>query len=272
MVLCFYLRIFPNQRFRIAAYAVMAYIIVFTIVALFLQIFQCFPVSSIWESWKGNFGSYKCLDVNLMTIVVAANLIGQDVVILLLPLPLLVQLNMTWRKKVSIILMFSLGIFVVITSAIRLEYLVVMARTTNPTYDYTDVIIWTGLEVDISVIVACLPAIRSWLSGKFSFLASTNGESGRATLSSRGNLPSNKAMKASRRTSHLRLSSVVGNRVADVDHESQIELGDKHHGYTQTEIGTASTVTPDDGSEISTEGRIYVRKTTLMKTSEENIW
>ncbi|KAK9792806.1 putative G-protein coupled receptors family 1 profile domain-containing protein [Seiridium cardinale] len=268
MVLSFYLRIFPNTKFRLAAYAIMLYVAIFTLVALFLQIFQCFPVASIWEGWRGDFGEYQCFDVNLMTVVVAANLIGQDVAILLLPLPLLLQLNISWKKRGSIILLFSLGIFVVITSSIRLQYIVIMAKSTNPTYDYTDVIIWTGLEVDISVIVACLPAIRSYLSGRIKFLASTKEGSG----SPNDNCNSTKATRTPRKTAQMHLSSIAPKRVMETDHESQIELGDKNMGFTQTEIGTASIVTPDDRSIASMEDGIYVQKTTTMKTSGGSTW
>lgn len=83
----------------------------------------------------------KCLDVNLVTIAVAANSIFQDVIIVILPLSLLLMRNISWRKRRSIIVMFSLGIFVAITSCIRLDFAVVMAGPTNSTYDYTDGII-----------------------------------------------------------------------------------------------------------------------------------
>lgn len=120
LVLFFYLRIFPNKRFRLAAYAVIAYISVYTVLAVFLLSFQCVPAHYIWEAWraKAGPGNFHCLDVNLMAMVLAANLIGQDLVILLLPLPLLLKLNTSWRNRFNIITMFSLGIFVVITSSV----------------------------------------------------------------------------------------------------------------------------------------------------------
>ena len=125
LVLFFYLRIFPNKRFRLAAYAVIAYISVYTVLAVFLLSFQCVPAHYIWEAWraKAGPGNFHCLDVNLMATVldgegVCRGVIGQDLVILLLPLPLLLKLNTSWRNRFNIITMFSLGIFVVITSSV----------------------------------------------------------------------------------------------------------------------------------------------------------
>jgi hypothetical protein len=247
----------------------MAYVAVSTAIAMFLQIFQCMPVPSSWESWTGEFGSYQCLNINLMGFVVASNLILQDVVILLLPLPLLLQLNMSWKKRAGITIMFSLGIFVVIISSVRLQYLVALAQTTNPTYDYTDVIIWTGLEVDISVIVACLPAIRSYLSTRIKLFGSSNGGSGRPTMYPSDRLAaSSKNTMVTRRSSHMRLPDSSSN-VADVDtdQESQIELGDKVLGSTKINIG-ATKLTPEKRSN-SSDG-IYVK--TTIRTSAKNPW
>ena len=118
MVVCFLLRIFPHPTFHRTAYAIMAYVGLFTIVAEGCLIFQCVPVQSIWLGWRGDSGAYTCLNVNRMTLVLAVQQILQDLLILGLPVPLLLKLNTSTRKKLSIFFMFSLGIFVVVTSCV----------------------------------------------------------------------------------------------------------------------------------------------------------
>ncbi|KAL2759588.1 hypothetical protein ACRALDRAFT_1060380 [Sodiomyces alcalophilus JCM 7366] len=141
-----------------------------------MQIFQCTPIEYNWLGWKGQFGPHRCLNVNMLVNVAAGFSIAQDVVILALPLPLLYGLNMSWRSKVGVIIMFSLGIFITITSCIRLQYLITFAESTNPTWDYADTLIWSGLEVSVSVIVTSLPTLRMFfkrvLPGMFGSLAS----------------------------------------------------------------------------------------------------
>ncbi|KAH8652356.1 hypothetical protein BX600DRAFT_527540 [Xylariales sp. PMI_506] len=159
-ILCFYLRIFPNQGFRRAVFVLMGWVMTTGIALIFAQIFQCRPIQYNWEGWKGTFGAHTCLDVNTLAITSAGLTIAQDVVILLLPVPLLIQLQASWRQKRAILIMFSLGIFATITSCIRLSYILQFAATTNPTWDYTDPLVWTELEVDVAIIVACLPPIR----------------------------------------------------------------------------------------------------------------
>lgn len=160
-ILCFYLGTFPTRCFRILTYLVMTWVALSGIAFISFQIFQCYPVAFIWEGWKkSEFGPHRCFDVNTLAYASAASSIAQDLVILIMPLPLIVKLNVTLRTKVAIVGMFSLGIFVLITSCVRLWAIYSFGDSANPTWDYTDAVIWTGLEVAVSIIVTSLPAIR----------------------------------------------------------------------------------------------------------------
>ncbi|KAB5586220.1 hypothetical protein GE09DRAFT_57528 [Coniochaeta sp. 2T2.1] len=160
-ILLFYIRLFPQAVFRRTCYLVLCWVSITGIVLLTMQIFQCIPISYSWEGWKGDFvGPHKCLEVNTLVFTAAGFSIAQDLVILALPLPILARLQVGWRSKVQVMVMFSLGIFIVITSCIRLRSIVKFARSSNPSWDYTDAIIWSGLEAAVSVMVVSLPAIR----------------------------------------------------------------------------------------------------------------
>lgn len=138
----------------------MTWVSIFGTIFLAIQIFQCVPISYSWEGWKGTDGPHSCVDINTLAFTAAGFSIAQDVVILVLPLPLLARLRVSWRSKAEVMVMFSLGIFIVITSCIRLRSIVYFAPSSNPTWDYTDALIWTGLEAAVSLIVVSLPAIR----------------------------------------------------------------------------------------------------------------
>lgn len=47
---------------------------------------------------------------------------------------------------------------------LRLKYLIQFSNTTNVTWDYLPIAYWSAVEADVSVMVACLPAIRSLAS------------------------------------------------------------------------------------------------------------
>ena len=218
----------------------MSFVVASSVVLLALQIFQCVPVRVNWEGWTGNFGPHWCLNVNLLAYVAAGVSIGQDLIILLLPLPLLYKLKVPTRAKVAIMIMFSLGIFILITSCIRLRYFIMFARSTNPTWDYADALIWSGVEVAVSIIITSLPAIRVLLSRSFPRLFGSHGNSsGKYKASDRsgssGSKPEfNRKLKS---LNSIALFSLRSRNASGEPNESQLELGDRIKGNVQTDIG-----------------------------------
>ncbi|CRK34036.1 hypothetical protein BN1723_014807, partial [Verticillium longisporum] len=189
-ILTFFLRIFPSQGFRRATYLVTGLIGLSTTITTFLQIFQCTPIRFSWEGWKGQFGQLHCMNRNALAFACAGLSILQDLIVLVLPLSQLLRLKVSWRTKAGVIFMFSLGNFILVTSCIRLRYIIVFARSSNPTWDYVDALIWSGAEISVSVIVVSLPAIRLLLSkivpGMFSTIASRTGWSFKTTRQTDG--------------------------------------------------------------------------------------
>ncbi|KAK8025555.1 hypothetical protein PG990_003378 [Apiospora arundinis] len=175
VMLCFLLREFPYEWFRRTAFSIMIFTGVTTIICVFLHIFQCLPVSYLWLGWKDTSTAHTCLDVSSLSYATTSLAIIQDIMIIALPLPLIRSLNAGLRKKIAISALLALGIFVFIAACLRLHYLVLSAKSTNPTWfdmytgeltrrnrDNTDFLLWTTLEVDMSVIVVSLPAIRQF--------------------------------------------------------------------------------------------------------------
>lgn len=113
-VLLFYLRIFPYARSRVACYVLLGWVAVGTVLYQFLVLFQCLPLSYNWEGWKTDLGHPDhCLDLNALGYSSAGINIAQDVVILLTPIPWLIGLNTSLRKKIQILFMFGMGILFV---------------------------------------------------------------------------------------------------------------------------------------------------------------
>jgi hypothetical protein len=127
----------------------LGYLISFELVS----IFQCSPVNAAWRRWDGEYPS-KCNNINLQGWLSAAFNIILDLFILILPMPELHKLSMTPKKKLHIMLMFSVGSLyvgnsfhymdysliiitsVTIVSILRLKTLIQFANTTNPTRNY----------------------------------------------------------------------------------------------------------------------------------------
>ncbi|KAL1868061.1 SNARE-binding exocyst subunit S6 [Diaporthe australafricana] len=227
-ILFFYLRIFPQRRFRWTCYGVMAWVATSGIIFIFMQIFQCVPVPFVWEGWLGTFGPHGCLNVNALTYTAAAFSITQDIVILVMPLPLLWNLNTGLRQRVDIGIMFSLGFFILLTSCIRLGFIVKFASTYNPSRDYIGPLIWSGLECGVSMIVTSLPAIRTLLTRRKAPSSSTLGGSTavkRSGYASQGSSRWARSGLSAKKSTNWSLFSNKGGTQAQ--NESEVELGDK---------------------------------------------
>ncbi|KAF4817812.1 Satratoxin biosynthesis SC1 cluster protein 4 [Colletotrichum siamense] len=283
-VLFFYLRIFPNKPFRWATYGTMGYIIISTTVLLFMQIFQCIPFEFNWVGWRGDYGPHHCLDINTLAFVAGGLSISHDIIIILLPLPLLYKLNMSRRKKAGIFFMFGLGVFILITSCVRLQYIVLFTRSLNPTWDFTDPLIWSGVEVSVSMIVVCLPAVRTLLNrilpSIFGSTAATEITPNRKASAGSGfrSIDSNRQYQGrfdyeEERREVARAARLVEKRrkffsfipQAREPNESELELGDKSKGEVRTDIRHADGGEAAEMRRSSIESGIHVSTTTTFE-------
>jgi hypothetical protein len=110
--LFFCLRIFPRQELRTTIFALIgisaAYGTAFTLTCLF----NCLPVSYIWESWDGEHTG-KCINFHIFAWAHAAINIVLDIIIMGVPMPELWRLSLSMKKKIYIMMMFSIGILYV---------------------------------------------------------------------------------------------------------------------------------------------------------------
>ncbi|TDZ29569.1 hypothetical protein C8035_v005175 [Colletotrichum spinosum] len=166
-ILCFYLRLFPHERFCRLCHALLAIVITTTILWATLALVQCIPISYNWNGWKGDHGPAKCLNVNMLSWTMSVVSIFLDTIILVMPMPLIFKVRSTPRRKAAIIVMFSLGIVIVIASCLRLRFNIMYGDSVNITWDYVDLMIWTGVEVATSIAATSLPSIRLMLHRLF---------------------------------------------------------------------------------------------------------
>lgn len=67
-----------------------------------------------------------------LTIFLHSNIV-LDFIVVAMPMPYLWRLQMSIRKKIMIMLMFSGGLFVVVVSIMRLQFLITFAHSKNLT-------------------------------------------------------------------------------------------------------------------------------------------
>jgi len=104
-ILLFYLRIFPSDRFRFWTKALMIWISLRTISFFIAVCLQCNPVDAIWDlNVKG-----KCVNALALVFAGAGFSIAEDICIILLPIPCLQTLNLSFKRRLALIFMFALG-------------------------------------------------------------------------------------------------------------------------------------------------------------------
>jgi hypothetical protein len=104
-----YLRIFGRSPIRSLILATIFANIVYGVIFIILSAVQCQPIRYFWNRWHGEMDGV-CLDVNGIAWANAGVGIALDLWILALPLSQIKALNMHYKKKIGIALMFSVGI------------------------------------------------------------------------------------------------------------------------------------------------------------------
>jgi hypothetical protein len=108
-ICAFYLRIMTSKNMRILVYVLTGLVVCFGMGNIFSMMLQCQPVSFFWTGWRGDNPGKCTVDVKLFGFIRGGIEIVLDLVILALPLPMLLRLQMTSRKKFQIVSMFCVG-------------------------------------------------------------------------------------------------------------------------------------------------------------------
>ncbi|KAI5362706.1 hypothetical protein Slin15195_G100850 [Septoria linicola] len=171
-----YLRFFSSPRFRIAVFIVIALNVAYLLTFVTAAALQCTPVSYSWHRWDGEHKGH-CVPLNRLVWAGAVFNIILDFAVLALPIMQLWKMNLNYRKKFLVMLMFGVGFLVTIISIMRLHSLVHYAHATNFTWAYVNPGVWSKLESYLSVVCACMPASRQFIR-RFSprLIGSTRGE------------------------------------------------------------------------------------------------
>ncbi|KAF7178939.1 hypothetical protein CNMCM7691_007763 [Aspergillus felis] len=117
---------------------------------------NCTPVERAWNPTI----SGTCLPVGPTFYGLAAFTIVCDVVVIFLPIPLLLQLNVKPAQKAGVACLFLLGLFTTLCSILRLTQI---HRVVAVDGDSTMLVLWGTIEFNIGNIVTSLPFLTPLL-------------------------------------------------------------------------------------------------------------
>lgn len=155
-ILLLYLRLFERVRWlRWTCWFLITCVAMYCTASVLVTIFQCTPVEKAFNKTIPG----HCIDNGQFWYANAGFSIATDIVIYLIPMPLVYRLQIPWVQRAALMVVFAMGSFIIVTSCLRVTTIDIIATTTDLTYDISSTM-WTIIEPNVAVICACLPMIR----------------------------------------------------------------------------------------------------------------
>lgn len=130
-----------------------------TILAAFLV---CQPLPYYWDT---TIAGGHCGDEFLSYVLTGSINIATDVMVLLLPIPSLMSLEMSLSRKLTLIATFACGLFTCIVGALRLQEILTIDFD-DYTYSIANAMTYSALEPALAIILACVPTLRPLLPSR----------------------------------------------------------------------------------------------------------
>ncbi|KAI9806949.1 MAG: hypothetical protein M1833_002607 [Piccolia ochrophora] len=170
-VLQLYLRISGGKTYRLCVWLIIAATIAYTIGSAVAHFATCEPFAkNFYPMMEGT-----CFNKSKMALARAVLNVVNDIIILLLPVPILHKLQLPKGQKLALVAVFSTGVFVCVVTVVRLTHYVRLLGSKDLTWDTVNAFTWCIVEVDVGIICACMATLRPLLRR---FLPSLMGSSG----------------------------------------------------------------------------------------------
>lgn len=181
-ILLLYQRIFDIGSKKIFGWVIKVCIvlqILDSLTYLCLIVLECIPISAVWDK---SITNPKCLDLHAISVAGAISSMTTDVILMLLPMPVLWTLQISRMKRIGLVFIFAVASLGIVASAVRFSYLVKLngdtdetckalpltsiyeSRTDNSTGNNVDVTVWSLIEILCTVVCGSIPAMRPLLS------------------------------------------------------------------------------------------------------------
>ncbi|KAK1251524.1 hypothetical protein MKX07_007003 [Trichoderma sp. CBMAI-0711] len=145
-----YVRLVPGT-YRLIPISIAVIVTMAHIAFLLVFLFLCIPVEKQWEPLIPG----HCADAVPFYLTFSSLTIIFDVTTLILPFPVLLKLQMKIRRKIALLCLFALGLFVTIVQIIRIQTI----RNLENYLDSAEAIKWSIVETAVGIIIACVPTL-----------------------------------------------------------------------------------------------------------------
>ncbi|KAI0017938.1 hypothetical protein F4780DRAFT_781792 [Xylariomycetidae sp. FL0641] len=154
----FYRRLSPVKSFQYAVWATMVLITGGSIGLFFSLLLACHPIEAGWDPTLA--ATAECLNRSAIYVGIAVLGIVTDVILLVLPIPTIMKLQIRTKQKVSLVLLFVVGSITVVTSIVRLIILLPSITAVDQTRALASGQLWSCIESNLLIICMCLTTLR----------------------------------------------------------------------------------------------------------------
>ncbi|KAF4968615.1 hypothetical protein FSARC_4039 [Fusarium sarcochroum] len=159
-LLTFYLQISPHRWFRIVIFATIAFVVLYTVIIADLLLFGCKPIRTAWDPFE--FATGKCINTALVYIIIAVANIVSDLILFIIPIPIIVHLKIPTGQKIGATIMFGIATMTVATSIIRMVYLPSLLGTVDIPWVAAPANVWSIVEANLFIICGSMPTFRKF--------------------------------------------------------------------------------------------------------------
>ncbi|GAO16711.1 uncharacterized protein UV8b_07931 [Ustilaginoidea virens] len=139
-----------HRTYRLVVRATIAIVFLAHVGCAISLIFACSPVQKSWKPWVPG----TCLQPGPSFTGYAVVTIISDIVVAILPVPVLLRLNIRLEKKIGLVFLFMLGLFTTLCSIFRY---IQIDRIQNGDGNSTMLVLWGTIEFNVGNMVSSLP-------------------------------------------------------------------------------------------------------------------
>ncbi|PCD33980.1 hypothetical protein FGRA07_09135 [Fusarium graminearum] len=162
LTLCFfYYRLSPARWYQYSVY-VTGIICTTSLVGIWFSVlFACKPIAAGWDVRL----SVNATCINRPPIYITQAAFGciTDVMLLILPIPTVVGLQMSTRQKLGVLGLFAIGSITLITSVVRLVLLLPSLSNPDQSWSLAEGCLWVIIEANLLIMCGSLPTLRVFL-------------------------------------------------------------------------------------------------------------
>ncbi|KAI6886839.1 hypothetical protein KC360_g1932 [Hortaea werneckii] len=138
-----------KKLYRRVLWVTMALVTLNSVAFAFVFAFSCDPPAKVWDDDIAG----SCVNEVAFYFAISGATIALDLLVIVLPFPIIQGLQLDVRKKIGLGALFGLGIFVTVVQILRVESFAKIKGYTDSQQPIT----WSMIEIHVGCLVACIP-------------------------------------------------------------------------------------------------------------------